>query len=60
MFPEYITGEIPPPQINGHSPWFTLTDTTPTLKRLFFPKFFDSEMGQTYVLEEEVRDPEHP
>ena len=33
---------------------------TPTLKRLLFPDFRDSEMGHDYVLEEETRDPEHP
>jgi hypothetical protein len=39
--------------------WFTLTVATPTQKRLFFPKFFDSEMGQDYALLEELRDPGH-
>ena len=60
MFPVYITGEVPPPQVDGHSPWFTLTTATPTLKQRMFPEFFDFELGQEYVLrEEEPREPEH-
>ena len=38
---------------DGESMWFTLTSATPTLKRLLFPNFFDSEMGHEYTL----RDP---
>ncbi len=59
MFPVYITGEVPSPQVDGHSPWFTLTETTPTLKERLFPEFFESEMGQEYVLWEEPQDPDH-
>jgi len=56
MYPVYITGEVSPP-INGQSLWYTFTAATPTLKRLLFPKFFDSEMGQEYALREDPRDP---
>ena len=59
MLPVYITGEVPPPQVDGHSSWFTLTVTTQTLKQRLFSEFFDFEMGQTYVLREDPRDPEH-
>jgi hypothetical protein len=44
IYPVYLTGQVSPP-INGYSLWFTLTEATPTLKRLLFPEFFDSEMG---------------
>jgi hypothetical protein len=54
----YIPGEVVPP-VFGQSIWFTLTESTPTLKGLLIPKFFDSEMGQDYVLSEETRDQEH-
>ena len=59
MFPVFITGEVPSPQVDGRSSWFTLTVTTPTLKQRMFPEFFDPELGQEYVLWEESRDPEH-
>jgi hypothetical protein len=62
MYPVYLIGEVSPP-INGYSLWFTLTVVTPTLKRLLFPNFFDSEMGQRVrrvAFGEEPRDPEHP
>ena len=51
----YIPGEVVPPTF-GQSIWFTWTETTPTLKGLIVPKFFDSEMGQDYTLLEEPRD----
>jgi hypothetical protein len=58
MYPVYVSGEVAPPAL-GQSLWFTLTVAIQTLKRLLFPKFFDLEMSQNYVLSEEPRDPEH-
>jgi hypothetical protein len=59
VYPVYLTGQVTS-QLDGDSLWFTLTAATPTLKRLLFPDFLDSEMGHGYVLDEETRDPEHP
>ena len=59
VYPVYLIGQVPPP-LNGFVLWFTLTAASPTLERLLFPNFFDSEMGHDYVLEEDPRDPEHP
>ena len=59
VYPVYLTGQVPPP-LDDESLYFTLTTASPTLKRLIFPNFLDSEMGHDYVLEEETRDPEHP
>jgi len=47
MYPvsSHVISQEKPPPINGDLLWFTLTAATPTLTRLLFPKFFDSEMG---------------
>jgi hypothetical protein len=39
------SGEVAPPALGFQRLWFTLTVAAPVLKRLLFPKFFDSEMG---------------
>jgi hypothetical protein len=59
VYPVYISGEVAPPTLGFRTMWFTLTVVSPALKRLLFPKFFDSEMGQDYALSEKTRDPEH-
>ena len=54
-YPVYLEGQVLP-AIHGHSPWFSLTAASPTLKGKLFPDFFDSEMGSAYKLTEEPRD----
>ncbi len=55
VYPVYLEGQALP-ATHGHSPWFSLTAASPTLKGKLFPDFFDSEMGSTYKLKEESRD----
>jgi hypothetical protein len=55
VYPVYLEGQVLP-AIHGHSPWFSLTAASPTLKGKLFPDFFDSEMGSAYKLTEEPRD----
>jgi len=55
VYPVYLEGQVLP-AIHGHSPWFSLTAASPTLKGKLFPDFFDSEMGSVYKLKEEPRD----
>jgi hypothetical protein len=55
VYPVYLERQALP-AIHGHSPWFSLTAASPTLKGKLFPDFFDSEMGSVYKLKEEPRD----
>jgi hypothetical protein len=55
VYPVYLEGQTLP-AIHGHSPWFSLTAASPTLKGKLFPDFFDSEMGSAYKLKEDPRD----
>ena len=56
MNPLYIEGEQTDLPINSRDLWFKLGSSSIILKDKVFPSFTFSEKGDTYLLDEEVRD----
>ena len=56
MYQLHIEGEQPVIPMTPRDLWFKLGSASITLKDKVFPSFSVSEKGDTYVLDEEVRD----